>query len=216
MGRKLISLVLVVAIAAVAAAVAWPQLIESRVTSEESAAAAALKSGLLPAQVQFQNGGYCDRDGNGIGTYAVVGIADRDGRPLEPYAVMAGAAVVGGRTLNLLAPVFARAGHVVGGYAYQEPISETAPSGKCDYGAERVWAAICYPTDPHCRRFFAINQAGNIYSIPNYSAGSLPHLGPRPGESIVDFGARTPPQELFGASLVGTPQPGDYYFPMHK
>jgi hypothetical protein len=202
MGRKLVALLLVLGCLAVAAAVLAPYLCEGRVTAMESAAAAALKSGLLPAQVQFQNGGFCDRDGNGIGTYAVVGIADRDGHALEPYAVMAGAVTVGGRRLNLLAPVFARTGHVVSGYAYQEPVSETAPRGKLDYGGERVWAAICYPTDARCRHFFAINQAGNVFSLPAYGDRDPERLRPLPGESIRDFGMRTTPQDVFGASLV--------------
>src|SRR5688572_8971396 len=72
-GFTLIELMIVIAIIAIIAAIAIPNLLESRVTSQESAAAAALKSGLLPAEVQFQAGGYADADGNGIGTYAVVG-----------------------------------------------------------------------------------------------------------------------------------------------
>src|SRR5688572_1399203 len=52
---------------AIIAAIAIPGLMESRVTANEAAAAAALKSGILPAQVQFQAGAYVDEDKDGMG-----------------------------------------------------------------------------------------------------------------------------------------------------
>lgn len=51
------------------AAIAIPNLLESRVTSNEAAAAASLKSGVFPAQIQFQIGSYADQDGDGIGEF---------------------------------------------------------------------------------------------------------------------------------------------------
>jgi len=56
----LIELMIVIAIIAIIAAIAIPNLLESRISSNEAAAATSLKSGLHPAQVQFQAGNYCD------------------------------------------------------------------------------------------------------------------------------------------------------------
>jgi prepilin-type N-terminal cleavage/methylation domain-containing protein len=69
-GFTLIELMIVIAIIAIIAAIAIPNLLESRITANESAAATSLRSGVLPAQTQFQSGGYIDVDLNGRGVYA--------------------------------------------------------------------------------------------------------------------------------------------------
>lgn len=56
----LIELMIVIAIIAIIAAIAIPNLLESRITANESAASATLKAGIFPAEVQFQAGGYSD------------------------------------------------------------------------------------------------------------------------------------------------------------
>ena len=66
----LIELMIVIAIIAIIAAIAIPNLLESRITANESAAASSLRSGVLPGQTQFQAGGYIDPDLNGRGVYA--------------------------------------------------------------------------------------------------------------------------------------------------
>ena len=69
----LIELMIVIAIIAIIAAIAIPNLLESRVTANEAAAAASLKSGCFPAEVQFQGGGYQDRDVDNVGEYGSIG-----------------------------------------------------------------------------------------------------------------------------------------------
>jgi prepilin-type N-terminal cleavage/methylation domain-containing protein len=106
----LIELMIVIAIIAIIAAIAIPNLLESRITAQEAAAAAALRSGVLPAEVQFKSGGYADGDNNGIGTYAVDGIILPD---FNPYNCMAGKAPLGQNFdifVNLLPPSFAVVG----------------------------------------------------------------------------------------------------------
>src|ERR1700677_3990536 len=72
----LIELMIVIAIIAIIAAIAIPNLLESRISSNEASAAASLKSGVFPAQVQFQSGNYVDLGGpsgataDGIGDFA--------------------------------------------------------------------------------------------------------------------------------------------------
>ena len=68
-GFTLIELMIVIAIIAIIAAIAIPNLLESRITANESAAAASCKSGIFPGMVQFQSGGYVDADANGRGVY---------------------------------------------------------------------------------------------------------------------------------------------------
>lgn len=71
-GFTLIELMIVIAIIAIIAAIAIPNLLESRVTANESAASASLKAGIFAAEVQFQGGGYLDRDQDNVGEYGTI------------------------------------------------------------------------------------------------------------------------------------------------
>jgi prepilin-type N-terminal cleavage/methylation domain-containing protein len=71
-GFTLIELMIVIAIIAIIAAIAIPNLLESRVTANEAASSSSLKSGVYPAQVQFQAGGYQDLDADNVGEYGTL------------------------------------------------------------------------------------------------------------------------------------------------
>lgn len=71
-GFTLIELMIVIAIIAIIAAVAIPNLLESRVVANEAAAASSLKAGVFPAEVQFQGGGYQDADADNVGEFATI------------------------------------------------------------------------------------------------------------------------------------------------
>ena len=184
-GFTLIELMIVIAIIAIIAAIAIPNLLESRVSAQEAAGATALKSGLLPAEVQFQAGCYIDTDGNGLGEYAtststVLGVG-------QSFPLMSGASTTtGGITLNLLAPTYQKTTPAISGYDFDDPQSQISSQ-------ERCWGVISQPLDSNQgRRLFAINQAGNIYaSTPNVTACS----------------STTTPNDvnLFGTSLVLAP-----------
>jgi prepilin-type N-terminal cleavage/methylation domain-containing protein len=72
-GFTLIELMIVIAIIAIIAAIAIPNLMESRVTANEANAAASMKSGIFPGEVQFQAGGYQDIDVNNQGEFGTMG-----------------------------------------------------------------------------------------------------------------------------------------------
>ena len=155
-GFTLIELMIVIAIIAIIAAIAIPNLLESRISSNEAAAGSTLKSGLHPAQVQFQGGNYDDGNGNGIGDFA------------SDLSWMAGGTGTGlgtGPTLSLSllpAPWFtgdttaAGNGVNVNNYNFQ-----TAASNEFGFGAN------CNPSDGASsigRRRFGISAAGTVYS----------------------------------------------------
>jgi prepilin-type N-terminal cleavage/methylation domain-containing protein len=81
-GFTLIELMIVIAIIAIIAAIAIPNLLESRVTANESAASASMKSGVFPAQVQWQAGAYLDQDADNVGEYGLMSnLAGKNGTP---------------------------------------------------------------------------------------------------------------------------------------
>jgi prepilin-type N-terminal cleavage/methylation domain-containing protein len=187
----LIELMIVIAIIAIIAAIAIPNLLESRVTANESAAASSLKGGLFPAQVQFQAGGYIDPDGNGRGCYAShasqmagsIGAGTTTNTcPVKPLhlldptwnncsALVAGdhgVVVATGAAAAGTAPAGAAAtGNAtrVGQYDYDMLVTVATGGGANDGTAENYWGATAAPIDitgSAGRRMFAINSGGNV------------------------------------------------------
>ncbi len=134
-----------VAIVAVIAAIAVPNLLESRISAQESAAAVTLKAAVFPAQIAFQCGAYVDDDGDGIGSYT------------DSFEILSGGeTVANGITLTLLAPTFNAAIPEVSGYRYKIILPEEE---------EKHWAAFAWPVSgDDGRRTFVITQSGNVYT----------------------------------------------------
>jgi hypothetical protein len=157
---------------AIIAAIAIPNLLESRVTANEAAAAAALRSQVFPAEIQFQAGGYRDLDGDKIGEYGFfheMAGGQVTGRP-EAFSKLT--LFVPPERWNSEHPEF-------GGYQYAIflpdgegdaiGVDDDAPekTAEAANAGERQFIVYAWPSDDkQGRKVFALTQAGVVYSAP--------------------------------------------------
>ena len=186
----LIELMIVIAIIAIIAAIAIPNLLESRISSNEAAAASSLKSGIFPAQVTFQSGSYVDQGGptgvgaNGIGDFST------DLRNMAGFSAAVSATdAIPDLPLSMLPPPWntTTETNVIGP-------QNSSYNYVCDSNYETGFVVTSWPVDladSVGRRRFAINATGQVYATS-------------PAQANTAVAVATP----FGASFIGAASTG--------
>ena len=178
-GFTLIELMIVVAIIAIIASIAIPNLLSARVSANETAAIATLRS-ISSAQAQVQASSAIDVDTDGAGEYGYFG-------------ELAGAINVRGTTNPITPPTLSAAFGLVSGsrvtrsgYFFQMWLPDAAGAGVAEAATggatsatavdanmcEVIWAAYAWPINRQTsgNRAFFVNQAGDVLQTQNDTA----------------------------------------------
>lgn len=161
------------AVPAISAAIAIPNLLKARSSANDAAIVTALRSGVFPAQIQFQAGGYADQNGDNVGEYGFL-------------AELAGGTIIGqpeSLRVSLLPSEWNAAQPTLHGYHFAcwlpdgkggalgagaGPRAQNAAAAKAQ--SER-FVVYAWPADGGELPVFALTQAGTIYSSSETEIG---------------------------------------------
>jgi prepilin-type N-terminal cleavage/methylation domain-containing protein len=170
-GFTLIELMIVIAIIAIIAAIAIPNLLAARLSANETAAIATLRN-IVSAQAQFQQSGKADEDSDGTGEYG--GFIELSGAAAGRMSAVLVPPVLSGafRVLNANAEV-SRSGYFFkvfipdnagGGVAENNANGYTVGGGQDPDLSETTWCCYAWPVNYNQsgNRTFFTNQAGDV------------------------------------------------------
>ncbi len=170
-GFTLIELMIVIAIIAIIAAIAIPNLLAARLSANETAAIATLRN-IISAQAQFQQSGKADVDDDGTGEYG--GFVEMSGGGAGRMALILVPPVLSGafQTLNGVGEV-SRSGYFFriflpddNGAGVPEPQAGYPAGGGTINSdlAETTWCAYAHPVNYNQsgNRTFFTNQGGDV------------------------------------------------------
>jgi prepilin-type N-terminal cleavage/methylation domain-containing protein len=175
-GFTLVEMMIVVAIIAIIASMAIPNLLSSRLTANETAAVATLKA-LVSAQSQAVSRDAVDIDGDGQGEYLF--LAELSGTVnLRGLAVTLDPAIVSVSLGNVSNSNVNKAGYhfalylpdAAGAGVAEDPNGGLAAPAAVDADfCESYWVAYAWPATHGSsgRRAFVVNQEGSILQTPN-------------------------------------------------
>lgn len=169
-GFTLIELMIVIAIIAIIAAIAIPNLLAARLSANETAAIATLRN-IISAQAQFQQSAKADEDNDGTGEYG--GFIELSGAAAGRMAAVLVPPVLSGafRVLNAAGEV-SRSGYFFtmflpdnNGAGVQEPQTGYATGvGQDSDLSETTWCCYAWPVNYNQsgNRTFFTNQGGDL------------------------------------------------------
>jgi prepilin-type N-terminal cleavage/methylation domain-containing protein len=179
-GFTLIELMIVVAMIAIIAAIALPNLLAARITSDESAAISTLKN-IVSAQAVTKTTAAIDQDTDGVGEYAWFAemggavntrnnVGPNNGPLLNPAALAHSLAIVNGNG------VVAKGGYVfrvalpgAGGAPVVEQANGGSPTGEDPDLCETNWIVYAWPVSyaNSGKRCFVVTQSGDLVQCDN-------------------------------------------------
>lgn len=206
-GFTLIELMIVVAIIAIIASIAIPKLMSARLSANESAAIATLRS-LSSAQAQIQSSAAIDSDADGGGEYGYFGeLAGTDPLRVSNAGVPAAGAAGDELDPSVLSAAFGDVNNSVvtrSGYVFQiflpdatagglTPGLAEAAGGGADPAnlpdpdnCEVLWCAYAWPMDRENtgNRVFFINQEGDLMQTMNRDTAAVTYEGAAGGPAF--------------------------------